>query len=104
VLNPGRYTLVKVNGDDTNGPIAIQNSRGRMIGEYMVEPIRRAEATNNEVLEVQKQASAPPRLDYFIQAGRASGYKFMYAKPPLNPAGVVVANDVSLSQIEKKNG
>jgi hypothetical protein len=104
VLAPGTYSLVKLNGIANNGPIAIQTLRGKFLGQYVMQPIARVHVEPHQVLKLQKQAHAPARIDYFVQAGRMDGYQFMYARPPMNPIGISVAKDVPLSQIERRKG
>lgn len=104
VLNPGTYTLVNMNSIDLNGPIGIQNSRGKIIGQYLMQPVRRANASSKSVLEVQKQADAPARIKELIPGSGAFGYQFMYSHPPVRPDGVAFAKDLPLSQLESSNG
>lgn len=100
VLKPGTYTLVNLNSIGLNGPIGIQNARGDDVGQFLMEPVRRANIASNGVLKLEKQENAPARIESFIPAGGTFGYKFVYPNRAVQPEGTTVAKDVSLGKIE----
>ena len=86
VIGPGTYTVINVNTADNSGPIEIQNAKGQALGEFLTEPVMRANPATHTVLDLQKQADAPARIKDFVPAGRC----------PTRPVFIIASSCVRL--------
>lgn len=95
VLNPGTYSIVQVSSVEGAGPVEIQNSHGKGIGDFLIQQVVRETPVNHTVLHLQKQADAPARIQYFIPKGHETGFKFLYPTQA-SPAGTAQAGNASV--------
>lgn len=91
VIEPGTYSVMNMTPNDNSGVLAIENARGQTVGQFMAEPITRENAVGHTVLDLQKEAHSPDRIDYFIPSGSEQGYKLLYPTAALNPIGSAMA-------------
>jgi hypothetical protein len=88
VIGPGRYYVTRLGSVDDHRAVEITNSKGIGVGVFMTDPVEHLDPARHTYLKLQKQADAPPRVNYFMQVGSDYGYKFDYPNAAKLPAQI----------------